>query len=178
MPAPSQDARAASDTVASDARVARTAGTSADPAELPRIGQPGPGWPRVATAGARVRRGPPPPRWPPTRPRGGGRQGGADSQLRPRGVEDEPGHPVVERAEQRVGELAAHRVRPLGEVAVVGPALVVDLGLVHESARVRLNGRDLATLIGPAFRVTIDAGQLAAENVLAAEFLKSEPLCI
>ena len=32
----------------------------------------------------------------------------------------------------------------------------LDLGRVHESARVRLNGRDLGTLIGPGFRVTLD----------------------
>ena len=50
--------------------------------------------------------------------------------------------------------------------AAAAAAWELDLGRVHESARVRLNGRDLATLIGPAFRVTIDAAQLAAENVL------------
>ncbi len=45
-------------------------------------------------------------------------------------------------------------------------AWVLDLGRVHESARVRLNGRDLGTLIGPTFRVTLDPSQLTAANVL------------
>ena len=45
-------------------------------------------------------------------------------------------------------------------------AWVLDLGRVHESARVRLNGRELGTLIGPTFRVTIAPSQLAAANVL------------
>jgi hypothetical protein len=52
--------------------------------------------------------------------------------------------------------------RPAEEAA----GWLLDLGRVHESARVRLNGRDLGTLIGPAFRVSIDAAQLAAENEL------------
>ncbi len=42
----------------------------------------------------------------------------------------------------------------------------LDLGAVHESARVRLNGHDLATLIGPRYRVTIDANALTATNTL------------
>jgi len=42
----------------------------------------------------------------------------------------------------------------------------LDLGRVHESARVRLNGRDLGTLIGPAFCVTLDPASLAATNTL------------
>jgi hypothetical protein len=42
----------------------------------------------------------------------------------------------------------------------------LDLGRVLESARVRLNGRDLATLIGPAFSVIIDGRALAATNTL------------
>ncbi len=42
----------------------------------------------------------------------------------------------------------------------------LDLGRVHDSARVRLNGRELATLLGPAFRMTIDAAQLSPTNVL------------
>jgi hypothetical protein len=45
-------------------------------------------------------------------------------------------------------------------------AWLLDLGIVRESARVRLNGRDIATLIGPAFRVTIDPRQLDNSNVL------------
>jgi hypothetical protein len=42
----------------------------------------------------------------------------------------------------------------------------LDLGGVRESARVRLNGRDVATLIGPAYRVILDAGALAETNTL------------
>ncbi len=42
----------------------------------------------------------------------------------------------------------------------------LDLGAVRESARVRLNGRDLATLIGPSYRVVLDASQLADTNTL------------
>ena len=34
----------------------------------------------------------------------------------------------------------------------------LDLGQVRESARVRLNGRDLGTLIGPQFRVVVGSG--------------------
>jgi hypothetical protein len=42
----------------------------------------------------------------------------------------------------------------------------LDLGRVHESARVRLNGRDLGTLIGSGFRVTLNPAALAATNTL------------
>jgi hypothetical protein len=42
----------------------------------------------------------------------------------------------------------------------------LDLGRVAESAGVRLNGRDLATLIGPPYRVVLDAAQLRATNTL------------
>jgi hypothetical protein len=42
----------------------------------------------------------------------------------------------------------------------------LDLGVVHESAHVRLNGRDLGTLIGPRFRVNVERSQLAPDNVL------------
>jgi hypothetical protein len=47
-----------------------------------------------------------------------------------------------------------------------GERWVLDLGRVHESARVRLNGRDLGTLIGPNFTVTVDSSQLGDENRL------------
>jgi hypothetical protein len=46
------------------------------------------------------------------------------------------------------------------------PAWRLDLGQVRESARVRLNGRDLGTLIGPDFTLTIDRAALAGSNVL------------
>jgi glycosyl hydrolase family 106( putative alpha-L-rhamnosidase) len=42
----------------------------------------------------------------------------------------------------------------------------LDLGRVAESARVRLNGRDLGTLIGPPFRLVLDRSQLRASNTL------------
>ncbi len=42
----------------------------------------------------------------------------------------------------------------------------IDLGRVAETARVRLNGRDLATLIGPPYRVVLRTSQLKATNTL------------
>jgi hypothetical protein len=42
----------------------------------------------------------------------------------------------------------------------------LDLGRVHESARVRINGQDVATLIGPTYSVVLEAGLLRAENTL------------
>jgi hypothetical protein len=42
----------------------------------------------------------------------------------------------------------------------------LDLGQVHESAHVRLNGRDLETLIGPHFRLTVTDDQLRTSNLL------------
>ena len=47
-----------------------------------------------------------------------------------------------------------------------GQVWQLDLGRVAESARVRLNGRELATLIGAPYRVVIDASQLKATNTL------------
>jgi hypothetical protein len=49
---------------------------------------------------------------------------------------------------------------------ISAPAWRVDLGSVRESARVRLNGRDLGTWIGPSFAVTIDGAHLLASNTL------------
>jgi len=42
----------------------------------------------------------------------------------------------------------------------------LDLGRVHESARVRLNGREVGVLIGPSFQLTLDPSSLAASNTL------------
>ena len=42
----------------------------------------------------------------------------------------------------------------------------LDLGRVHDSARVRLNGADLGTLIGPRFRIVLEKGSIKAANVL------------
>jgi hypothetical protein len=50
--------------------------------------------------------------------------------------------------------------------AAPAAAWQLDLGRVHDSARIRLNGRDLGTAIGPSFRVTVDAGSLDGENRL------------
>jgi hypothetical protein len=59
----------------------------------------------------------------------------------------------------------ARFARPPGDAV----AWQLDLGAVRESARVTLNGRELGTLIGPAFDVTIDRAQLTADNVLVVE---------
>ncbi len=42
----------------------------------------------------------------------------------------------------------------------------LDLGRVAESARVRLNGQELATLIAPPYRIVVDASQLRPTNTL------------
>jgi hypothetical protein len=42
----------------------------------------------------------------------------------------------------------------------------LDLGRVAESARVRINGRDIATLIGPPYRLVLDPSQLRPANTL------------
>jgi hypothetical protein len=52
--------------------------------------------------------------------------------------------------------------RPAADAA----AWRLDLGAVHESARVKLNGRDLGVLIGPLFQLTLDRAALAADNTL------------
>ena len=52
------------------------------------------------------------------------------------------------------------------EPAATADAWHLDLGRVHDSARVRLNGRELGTLIGPTFRITIDAAQPRGGEVL------------
>jgi hypothetical protein len=45
----------------------------------------------------------------------------------------------------------------------------LDLGTVHESARIVLNGRELGTFIGPWFRVDVPADALRDRNVLEVE---------
>jgi glycosyl hydrolase family 106( putative alpha-L-rhamnosidase) len=52
--------------------------------------------------------------------------------------------------------------RPAGP----GPAWQLDLGRVSESARVRVNGRDLGTLIGPRFSVILRGQDLRDTNTL------------
>ena len=67
--------------------------------------------------------------------------------------------------ERRFSGTAAYTVsftRPTG----TAPAWRIDLGSVSETARVRLNGRDLGTWIGPSFAITIDAARFSPNNVL------------
>ncbi len=52
---------------------------------------------------------------------------------------------------------------------------LLDLGRVAESARVRLNGRDLGTLITPPFRVRVPAALLRGRNALEV-FVTNLPL--
>lgn len=52
--------------------------------------------------------------------------------------------------------------KPEGEFS----AWQLDLGEVHESAKVVVNGENLGTLIGPGFLIEIDAGLLKEENQL------------
>jgi hypothetical protein len=42
----------------------------------------------------------------------------------------------------------------------------LDLGRVRDSARVRLNGRDLGTMIGPSYQLTVAGIQFVEQNVL------------
>lgn len=55
--------------------------------------------------------------------------------------------------------------RPSADAA----AWQLDLGAVHQSARVKLNGRDLGVLIGPRFQLTLERAALGAENTLEIE---------
>ena len=48
----------------------------------------------------------------------------------------------------------------------------LDLGQVRDSARVHLNGRELATLIGPPYQIVLDDAQVQAKNVLASQRLQ------
>jgi hypothetical protein len=50
--------------------------------------------------------------------------------------------------------------------AAQASAWILDLGAVHQSARVLLNGDSLGTLIGPVYRVTLPASLLRGQNRL------------
>jgi hypothetical protein len=50
--------------------------------------------------------------------------------------------------------------------AAPAPAYMLDLGKVAWSAEVVLNGKPIATVLGPVYRVTIPASQLKADNLL------------
>ncbi|MDQ3842517.1 MAG: glycoside hydrolase family 2 protein [Bacteroidota bacterium] len=52
--------------------------------------------------------------------------------------------------------------RPSGNA----PAYLLDLGTVHETAEVMLNGKKVATLIGPAFQIVLPAASLTVNNKL------------
>jgi hypothetical protein len=49
------------------------------------------------------------------------------------------------------------------------PAWRLDLGRVHHSARVRLNGREVGTVLGPSYHLDLDRSLLAASNQLEVE---------
>jgi hypothetical protein len=53
--------------------------------------------------------------------------------------------------------------------AAAATAWRLDLGQVRDSARVRVNGQDLGTLIGPGFQLTVDGALLAERNVLEVD---------
>ncbi|OQP62783.1 glycoside hydrolase family 2 protein [Niastella vici] len=59
-------------------------------------------------------------------------------------------------------QYSIHFAKPAG----TAPAYALDLGKVAHSAEVVLNGKSLATVLGPIYRVTIPASQLKADNVL------------
>ena len=50
-----------------------------------------------------------------------------------------------------------------------GSGWLLDLGEVHESARVSLNGKKIGTLIGPVFRIFLPADQMQQSNTLEIE---------
>ncbi|MEZ5043636.1 MAG: glycosyl hydrolase [Saprospiraceae bacterium] len=50
-----------------------------------------------------------------------------------------------------------------------GVAWLLDLGEVHETALVRLNGQELGTLIGPVYQMRIDQSLIQETNVLEVE---------
>ncbi|WP_367389869.1 glycosyl hydrolase [Lewinella sp. LCG006] len=55
--------------------------------------------------------------------------------------------------------------RPSG----TGEAYLLDLGKVYETASIQLNGRQLATLVGPTYQLLIPAVQLQQENTLTID---------
>lgn len=60
------------------------------------------------------------------------------------------------------GQYSIHFSKP----AVAAPVYLLDLGKVANSAEVILNGKTIATVIGPVYQVVIPASQLEADNVL------------
>jgi hypothetical protein len=60
------------------------------------------------------------------------------------------------------GKYTISFVKPAGNAT----AYLLDLGKVHETAEVILNGKKIATLIGPSFQVVIPATDLKASNTM------------
>jgi len=58
------------------------------------------------------------------------------------------------QAAERFAGTATYRL--MFDAPSEGSSWLLDLGEVHSSARVRLNGTDIATLIGPSFRTTLN----------------------
>ena len=50
---------------------------------------------------------------------------------------------------------------------------LLDLGKVYESAEVLINGKTVATLIGPDYTVTINAKELKADNLIEIKIANS-----
>jgi hypothetical protein len=50
--------------------------------------------------------------------------------------------------------------------SITAAQYLLSLGKVYESAQVFINGKKIATLIGPEYALTIDAGDLKADNLL------------
>jgi len=61
-----------------------------------------------------------------------------------------------------IGKYIISFAKPTGNAT----AYLLDLGIVHETAEVTLNGKKMATLIGPSFQVVIPATDLKASNTL------------
>jgi arylsulfatase A-like enzyme len=59
--------------------------------------------------------------------------------------------------------------RPARPATSAGTDWRLDLGQVRNSARVRLNGQDLGTLIGPVYQLTVAGSLLAEHNVLEVD---------
>ena len=57
---------------------------------------------------------------------------------------------------------STHIAKPSGTT----DAFLLELGKVEKSAEVWLNGKQIATVIGPVYRVVIPADQFTADNVL------------
>jgi hypothetical protein len=64
-----------------------------------------------------------------------------------------------------LGKYTTHFAKPAGQ----STAFLLDLGVVHETADITLNGKKLATLIGPTFQTIIPSYLLQDDNLLEIE---------